>query len=195
MALGVPNSRARSRRRSAAGSPREHSRASRGRRSDSRATTDAISRPPARCSDHESGYRSSVTRIGVTGQSLDSDLALLRGLGGAAAALLRGGDEDVAGAGLRPALRGTEGAPPRLTSHHPRRALQFPATAVRVRRRRDARAERRAGLRLGTAALSPGGVDEGLPLSVGCGRPSAGFCLASGLDSRRRGQARGSSSL
>jgi hypothetical protein len=40
------------------------------------------------------------------GQSLDSDLAVLRVAGALAAVLLRGGDENVARAELRPALRG-----------------------------------------------------------------------------------------
>ena len=47
-----------------------------------------------------------LLRLGVTGQSLDSDLALLRVVGGPAAVLLRGADEYVARAALRPAQRG-----------------------------------------------------------------------------------------
>src|SRR5450755_972384 len=46
---------------------------------------------------------------GVTGQSLDCDLGVLGGTGGIAAVLLRGGDEYVTRAELRPAKRGLRG--------------------------------------------------------------------------------------
>ena len=70
----------------------------------------------------QSGHGVGVTGKGVTRQSLDSDLAVVRGVGGVAAVLLRGGDEYLARAELRPAQRGQRGAP-----RPPLRRSQSPA--------------------------------------------------------------------